>query len=951
MLTAAGSGYSRWRDLAVTRWREDATCDDWGSYIFLRDVDERRGLVGRLPAERRRARRLRSRLQRGPRRVHAPRRHADDDAWRSLVSAEDDAEVRRVSISNTGSQRARDRGHLLCRARAGAAGRRHRPSGLLQAVRPDRISRRRRRLLATRRRRAPNEPEIWAAHLAVVDGEAVGKLEFETDRARFLGRGRSVRDADRRDRRPAAVEHGRHRARSDLRLRRRVRIAPGATVRIAFWTMVASSREALLDLVDKHRDATAFERAATLAWTQAQVQLRHLGIDAGRGRPVPAPGRTSALCRRRRCGRPPTTIVRGAGAQSGSGRMGISGDLPIVLLRIADTENLDVARQLLQAHEYWRMKQLAVDLVILNERASSYVQDLQIALETLVRTSQSRPQAGVERPPGRVFVLRADLISAETRALLAVGGAGGARRRSAGALSEQLDRAAGCAERRPRPRPKRAPSLVPPAKRRAVIAELEFFNGLGGFADDGREYVTILGPGQSTPAPWINVVANPALRLSGRDRRRRLHLVGQQPREPAHALVERSGHRSSGRGVLSARRRDRRAVEPDGSADPRRRGDLRRPPRPGLQPVRACGARDRARSAAIRAARRSDQDLAPDAAQHVAAARGSLSVTAYVEWVLGRLARPSRAVRHRPRSMPRPARCSRAIRWNIGLRLAGRLRRSWRAPDRLDRRPARIHRPQRHAREPRGACRADAALRHASARASIPAARCRRTIELPPGETVEVVFFLGQAASAEEARALIARYRAADLDAVLAEVDRLLGRRPRRGPGEDARPVDGHHAERLAALSDAGLPHLGALGLLSGERRLRLSRPASGRHGARRRRARHDARASAARGGPAVRRRRRPALVAAALRTGRAHADLRRSRLARLRDRPLCRRRPATAPSSTRCVPFLEGPRAGAGRARQLLPADDFRRSRARCSSTARARSITASRSAPTACR
>ena len=209
----------------------------------------------------------------------------------------------------------------------------------------------------------------------------MGKPEVETDRARFLGRGHGIHS-------PIAVTDGRPLSNTVgtvldpiFALRRRVRVAPGATVRIAFWTVVAASREAVLDLVDKHRDTTAFERAATLAWTQAQVQLHHLGIDPG-----------EAGLFQRVAGhllyagptlRPSSdTILRGAGGQPGLWPMGISGDLPIVLLRIADIENLDIARQLLQAHEYWRMKQLAVDLVILNERASSYVQDLQIALET-----------------------------------------------------------------------------------------------------------------------------------------------------------------------------------------------------------------------------------------------------------------------------------------------------------------------------------------------------------------------------------------------------------------------------------------------------------------------------------------------------------------------------------------------------------------------------------------
>ena len=186
---------------------------------------------------------------------------------------------------------------------------------------------------------------------------------------------------------------------------------------------------------------------------------------------------------------------------------GISGDLPIVLLRISDAEHLDVAQQLLHAHEYLRMKQFAFDLVILNERSSSYVQDLQIGLETLVRQSRSLPQFGVEGPPGRVFVLRADLISAETCAFLASVARAvfvGAR----GRLSDQLDRVPD--RRIPADHLRSGAALASQPKAAPSLPNLEFFNGLGGFAEDGREYVTILGPGQSTPAPWINVVANPA---------------------------------------------------------------------------------------------------------------------------------------------------------------------------------------------------------------------------------------------------------------------------------------------------------------------------------------------------------------------------------------------------------------------------------------------------------
>ena len=133
-------------------------------------------------------------------------------------------------------------------------------------------------LLATRRRRSPGEPEVWAAHLAVVEGETVGEVQFETDRARFLGRGREIRA-------PIAVLDGRPLSNTVgtvldpvFSLRRRLRVPPGATARVAFWTLIAPSRSEALDLADKRHDSTAFERAVTLAWTQAQVQLHHLGV-------------------------------------------------------------------------------------------------------------------------------------------------------------------------------------------------------------------------------------------------------------------------------------------------------------------------------------------------------------------------------------------------------------------------------------------------------------------------------------------------------------------------------------------------------------------------------------------------------------------------------------------------------------------------------------------------
>ena len=504
MLTAAGSGYSRWGDLAVTRWREDATRDDYGSYIMLSDVDS--GHVwstGYQPC--------------GVEADHYEVAFTEDRAefrrvdgtmtttLEVLVSPEDDAEVRRVSLSNAGSK-ARDidvTSYCELVLAPPAVDLAH-PAFSKLFVQTEYLDKPG-ALLATRRRRTPDEPEIWAAHHAVVEAECLREPEYETDRARFLGRGRELRDS-------IAVLDG-HRLSNTVGmvldpvfvLRHRVRVPAGGTVRIALWTSLAATREGVLEQLDKHQEANAFVRAGTLTWTQGQVQLRHLGIDAA-----------EASLFQRLAGhilfansamRPASaTISRGAGGPEILWAQGISGDLPIVLVRIDDVEDIDIARQLLRAQEYWRLKQLAVDLVILNERASSYVQDLQGALETQLRMSQSRPRFGGDHTRGAVFILRSGLISEQTRALLfsvARVVLSGQR----GSLAAQLDRQrepAGEAQSDPGSRPSAAlpPETAPPAG-------LEFFNGLGGFAAEGREYLTLLGPGQATPAPWINVVANP----------------------------------------------------------------------------------------------------------------------------------------------------------------------------------------------------------------------------------------------------------------------------------------------------------------------------------------------------------------------------------------------------------------------------------------------------------
>ena len=503
MISAAGSGYSRWNDLAITRWREDVTRDDTGSYILLRDLEnDQVWSAGYQPCG----------VEPEVYEVsftedRAEIIRADGDLVTTLevqVSPEDDAEVRRLSISNA-STRARDievtsYAELVLGAQAADVAH---PVFSKLFVRTEFLPKEN-VLLANRRRRAPDEPEVWASHHAVVERAAVAGPEFETDRMAFIGRGRELRA-------PLALLPGRALTGSIgtvldavFALRYRLRVPAGGTARIAFWTCVAPGRTQVLELADKHRDTNAHTRAATLAWTQAQVQLRHLGIDASQANLFQQ--LAGRILYSDAAARPAgDAIRRGASGPQPLWSQGISGDLPIVMIRVEDGDDLPVVRQLLQAHEYWGIKRLSVDLVIFNERGASYVQDLQVALESTVRVAQGRPRIAGTDTRGKVFVLRADLITSETRsALFAVARVVLSGRR--GSLADQVERMQPTPALPPH-EPHRPAAGGPPTSSEPESARtLEFFNGMGGFAAQGREYTIVTT--KPTPAPWINVIAN-----------------------------------------------------------------------------------------------------------------------------------------------------------------------------------------------------------------------------------------------------------------------------------------------------------------------------------------------------------------------------------------------------------------------------------------------------------
>ncbi|MGH6924641.1 MAG: GH36-type glycosyl hydrolase domain-containing protein [Propylenella sp.] len=764
MLTAAGAGYSRWHDIAVTRWREDATCDDWGSFLFLRDPQSESVWSAGSGGEH-------ETVVFSEDRAEFTRRDGTlTTTFDVLVSGENDGEVRRVSLANSG-RRPREI-ELTTYAEVvlstPAADNAH-PAFSKMFVQTEHLAEYG-ALIATRRPRSHEEPLVWAAHFAVVEGEIAADPQYESDRARFLGRSRSARTA-------AVVVDGRPLSNTVgaildpiFSLRQRVNIPPGKVARVSFWTVVASSRRELLDLVDRHHDRNAFDRAKTLAWTQAQVQLRHLGVEAEEAADfqrlaapiVYADARFRATS---------DAIARGAGAQSGLWPHAVSGDLPIVLLRIDEVEDIAQVRQLLRAHEYWRMKRLGVDLVILNERISSYVQDLQIAIETAVRSSQSRPRLGEELTQGSAYALRADLMSIETRALL-LSAARVVLIARRGPIADQL---ALLPQQQVRRSPARRPKPILPAMPSPAPRDLEFFNGLGGFDKNGREYVTILDAGRVTPAPWINVIANPGFGFQ--------------------VAVEGSGYTWA----ESSRENRLTPWSNDPVGDPAGESIYVRDEMTGdlwcatAQPIRDGGTYIARHGRGYSRFEHRANGIALELLQYVpladpikisrltiknlSASPRILSVTAYAEWVLGTTrgasgpfvateidATTGAMLARNPWSIPFSGR--------VAFADLGGMQTAWTA-DRtefLGRNGGPAAPAALVGRSP---------LSGATGAGLDPCAALQSVVEIGAGATTEIVSFIGQCGSSAEAQALITRYRSIDLDAVLDEVtehwETLLG--------------------------------------------------------------------------------------------------------------------------------------------------------------------------------
>ncbi len=505
--TNAGAGYSRCDNLAVTRWQEDSTRDCWGTFLYLRDVKSGSFWSAGHQPTLRPATHYEAVFSQG----RAELRRRDEEISTHVeisVCPEDDLELRRVTLSNVGKTKRTIEitsyaEVVLAPPAADSAHRTFSNLFVQTELVPERQA-----ILATRRARAVSESPPWLLHLMTVHGATTRTTTYETDRAAFIGRNRSLADplamhVDALGNSAGAVLD------PIVAIRTTIELAPDESVQLHIATGVAEDRARALALLDKYSDRHLADRVLELAWTHSQVVRRRLeasNADAQLWERLA--GYVIYLNPALRA--PRTVLAANRLGQSGLWAYGISGDLPIVLLRVTSSEHIDLVRQLVRAHAYWRLKGLVVDLVVWNEDPSGYRQNVH---EQIMAIIAAVGDTALIDKNGGIFVRRSDQMS-EADAVLIQTLARAILSDTAGTLAEQVERRArGDVPLPPltvrdRKRERREPvgpiRPTPPIERPDLLA----YNGHGGFTRDGREYVIVTQAGSRTPAPWVNVLAN-----------------------------------------------------------------------------------------------------------------------------------------------------------------------------------------------------------------------------------------------------------------------------------------------------------------------------------------------------------------------------------------------------------------------------------------------------------
>ncbi|MBE3119022.1 MAG: hypothetical protein IMZ50_09740, partial [Candidatus Atribacteria bacterium] len=503
LITNAGGGYSQWREFALTRWQADSTLDQWGTWIYLQDRES--GALWSATCQPIGCAPEYQEVLFYPHKVEFQRSENGISLRTGITVSTDGVEIRRVNILNDTDRPRRLKltsyGEVVLAAQS--ADRRH-PAFNKLFIESEYLPKEN-ALLFQRRPRSADEEPVVLVHAMVIEAGRKVTGDHESDRAQFLGRSQTMHT-------PLALQNAnRHLSGTTggtldpiLSLAQEIDLEPHAKTRVTFLTLAAPSRAEALEKLSHYQSGQAVYRAFDDARARSERELLELGLDAYAVENIQR--LYSALLY-------PVGVLRAAPhilAQNEKGQsdlwaFGISGDYPILLVRIRDGES-PLLREALQAFTYWRSHHVTVNLVILNEQDTDYALDLHNAILRKIRRRGA--EASLNQRDG-IFVLRTDQLQPADKILFETV-AGVVLDEKGGTLAEHALRLTAQPTRLPEFTPSLSPKLDPePTPPLQLPGDLLMDNGLGGFSRDGREYVIHLQPGQHTPHPWVNVIANP----------------------------------------------------------------------------------------------------------------------------------------------------------------------------------------------------------------------------------------------------------------------------------------------------------------------------------------------------------------------------------------------------------------------------------------------------------
>lgn len=499
MITNSGAGYSRWKDFDITRWRADTTSDNWGSFLYLKDIKKKNfWSAGYHPCGEHGSQYFVS--FKADKAEIRRRCYQIESVMELFVSPEDNAEVRLITVGNLSKYERTIELTSYCElALAPHATDLSHPAFNKLFIETEILSEFH-GILAFRRSRSPQEMPLYAIHVVACQDTSLYPVESETDRAIFLGRAHTLAH-------PAAMDKPLSNSCGTtldpiFSLRYTLRLLPGQRIKIAFITAAASSREKAITLIKKYTEFSASQRAMEIAWSHAQLLLRHLRIHQEEAQLFQK--FASRIIYPHAQLRPSNErLTRNKLGQKALWPYGISGDLPIVVLSIADIHEISLVKQTLLAHAFWQLRGLKTDLVILNEEATSYSHTLYEQLQRLIHAHTNYINS---ESTGKIFLLNWDQMPADD-ILVILASARVHLIAARGNLRQQLVS--------PVHSPKPGGQLTinrqikEESSKPLPFLQLSHFNGLGGFTCDGKEYVINLETYDNTPAPWVNIIANP----------------------------------------------------------------------------------------------------------------------------------------------------------------------------------------------------------------------------------------------------------------------------------------------------------------------------------------------------------------------------------------------------------------------------------------------------------